>query len=143
MRAEDEHFLAVATAAAEQARRKLDCLLQSVARHTGLDNSPIFSDFSPKPHKYRSYWAPFIAIAFWEKKLPFEKKVGLEKIEKSQINIFPIKNQLYQIEIKNLLRILDLIDQKYLDKNLKIVVFLWFENSDRNDKSTREQLFKA
>ena len=72
-----------------------------------------------------------------------KKKVGLGKIEKSQINIFPIKNQLYQIEIKNLLRILDLIDQKYLDKNLKIVVFLWFENSDRNDKSTREQLFKA
>ena len=59
---EDEHFLAVATTAvaaeaAPQTRLSSSAVLLSV----GLDNSPIFSDFSPKPHKYLS---SFIALAF-------------------------------------------------------------------------------
>lgn len=65
---EDEHFLAVATTAvaaeaAPQTRLSSSAVLLSV----GLDNSPIFSDFSPKPHKYLS---SFIALAF-------EKKISL------------------------------------------------------------------
>ena len=63
---EDEHFLAVATTAvaaeaAPQTRLSSSAVLLSV----GLDNSPIFSDFSPKPHKYLS---SFIALAFEKKK---------------------------------------------------------------------------
>ena len=84
---EDEHFLAVATTAvaaeaAPQTRLSSSAVLLSV----GLDNSPIFSDFSPKPHKYLS---SFIALAFEKKNITANflptfqrKKVGLEQIKK-------------------------------------------------------------
>ena len=91
---EDEHFLAVATTAvaaeaAPQTRLSSSAVLLSV----GLDNSPIFSDFSPKPHKYLS---SFIALAFEKKKnitanfFPTfqRKKVGLEQIKKNCQFIF-------------------------------------------------------